>query len=358
MVLVYHVRSLTWTGHKVAWAEYGWNAPLSVWLGYLSLPFSLGFVGVILFFVISGYCIHRGNLLSVQSKPFKENLGNYFWRRFIRIYPTLFFALLLTALVDHFSRQAVPESAALGDNSIETFLVNIFTLQSYLIRQYGSNYVTWSLALEEHLYLIYPLIFLVTRKMKFTHFLIIPLLVSFLTSYHLDFRPWIRYDFLPYWFAWSLGALIAERELTGLHFRKILHPSVAIVCFAIFVYSHANGYLMFCQCFAAITSYVVVLKAVESKDSLAFRNAFGKGVTYIGNISYSLYIVHVPLLVFWLNVVQKGVRSSSFVLPLAGTVFAIGVSVVFFYCVEYWSIRKPKREKVEITMDHSLPKAA
>ena len=87
LVAYFHCRQITWIGiqqfHKTA-AGFDLNTLFS----YLTFPIAWGSAGVPIFFVISGYCIHRGTarkLLANPSAPF--DTGNFLMRRFARILP-------------------------------------------------------------------------------------------------------------------------------------------------------------------------------------------------------------------------------------------------------------------------------
>src|SRR5438552_923292 len=89
VVVIMHAREVLWVGLS-QWLEAGvpnWLNPDTV-LGVLSFPFRWGSWGVPLFFVISGYCIHRPEVRKWRSDPgYRLALGNYAARRSWRIFP-------------------------------------------------------------------------------------------------------------------------------------------------------------------------------------------------------------------------------------------------------------------------------
>ena len=114
LVAYFHCRQITWIGiqqfHKSA-AGFDLNTLFS----YLTFPIAWGSAGVPIFFVISGYCIHRGaarKLLANPAAPF--DTGNFLMRRFARIYPVLLAALVLTFVLDTFSLGFTPVSPKIG----------------------------------------------------------------------------------------------------------------------------------------------------------------------------------------------------------------------------------------------------
>ena len=100
-VLVYHARGMLWVGATQTYHHYGLSLNFNAWLGYKTVPFSLGSLGVTLFFVLSEYCIHRrGAQMLANDSCATIDYKAFVIRRFWRIYPTYVVALLLTALVD------------------------------------------------------------------------------------------------------------------------------------------------------------------------------------------------------------------------------------------------------------------
>ncbi len=111
---------------------------------------SPGWTGVNLFFALSGFLI-TGILLDSKHRP--QSYRRFYLRRALRILPAYYGLLLLLALLGHFGMQGENVSwAFLGLSAI--YLANVTLLFGVPI-QFG---VLWSLAVEEHFYLIWPLI--------------------------------------------------------------------------------------------------------------------------------------------------------------------------------------------------------
>lgn len=112
-----------------------------------------GWLGVDLFFVLSGFLI--SNILFNEYKQYGQiNLKRFLVRRVVRIFPPFYFFLFFTLLFGLFVRQNITVE-------IKPLLAELFYLQSYLPRIWLH---TWSLAVEEHFYLVFPLLlFLIIR---------------------------------------------------------------------------------------------------------------------------------------------------------------------------------------------------
>jgi len=123
-----------------------------------------GFLGVDIFFVISGYIITR--LILTESENNEFNLSNFYIRRIRRIFPALILTLIITNIISlllHFPDEYSYLSRA--NLSVLFFISNFFfwkntdyfnelTSQSPLLH-------TWSLSVEEQFYVIFPLLFLI-----------------------------------------------------------------------------------------------------------------------------------------------------------------------------------------------------
>src|SRR5438128_258897 len=159
IVVAYHTRETTWVGIREFWNLHGPDVGAQTILGYVTFPLVWGSIGVPIFFVLSGYCIHRSQAFArARSGSFQLSPTNFLVRRFLRIYPVLVGALFLTLLCDSMSRRYFPNSSKLGDTGIDTFLVNLFSLQGIGGPTYGSNVPLWTLSIEVQLYALYPLL--------------------------------------------------------------------------------------------------------------------------------------------------------------------------------------------------------
>ena len=70
MVVIYHSRAILWIGTATAWRNYRWHPDWNAAVGYLLTPFNLGYLGVTIFFVLSGFSIHlRGAQRLARRRP-------------------------------------------------------------------------------------------------------------------------------------------------------------------------------------------------------------------------------------------------------------------------------------------------
>jgi peptidoglycan/LPS O-acetylase OafA/YrhL len=272
---------------------------MSPWMWPL-LPVSLGWVGVPIFFVISGFCIHLSHARS-REKGFKT----FFLRRFFRIYPPYLVALLFFALIFPFTRLGFKSLDDLVNFTTHLLLVHNFNLGSL----YGINGAFWSIAVEVQLYLLYPLLLWLVRGGGWNKGLFVVFTIELISIY----LPALRFHFAPsaswlwdslsrgpftYWFSWSIGARIADDWLANRPiFTSRLPIWLGAICFLIS--SLVPGLQKFAFLCGAILTAQVVARLLSSPAMAVRLLAFPSSGHFCkaGLVSYSLYLLHEPFIV-------------------------------------------------------------
>ncbi len=274
-----------------------------------------GFVGVDVFFVISGYLISRIIANDLEKENF--NLKLFYQKRIKRIFPALLIVLVSTTII-----------------SVFIFLPNEFTqLAHHLIAGtfFSSNFLLWresgyfdvasdtkpflhlwSLAIEEQFYLLWPIfLFSIWKKKSLRFFLIgIFLLISFFASvFALKTNPTAAF-YSPIYRFWEIliGASYALYPYFNFKFKwesffakKIVKNAASIIgflaiLFAAKIYSKTSS---FPGSLALIPSLGALLIIFAGAQSIINKYIFSnKYIIYIGLISYPLYLWHWPLLSF------------------------------------------------------------
>ena len=161
IVLVFLFHALgTACGHdQLPWGP--WFREFSVSKSFLILlPLSIGWSGVAVFFVVSGFCIH----LSFKKKP---DWSDFLVRRFFRIYPPYVLAVLLFALVVPWTRLGLSFSGAVQFGS---HLALIHNFDNRIL--FGICPAFWSIAVEVQLYLLYPILVALVARLGWNRSLI------------------------------------------------------------------------------------------------------------------------------------------------------------------------------------------
>ncbi|MBU2531776.1 MAG: acyltransferase [Alphaproteobacteria bacterium] len=282
---------------------------------HLDLPFiSGGFVGVDVFFVLSGYLISSLIFREVEAGTF--TLVNFYDRRIRRIIPALFVMLAFTMLASFLF--LLPSALKLYGASLVGAALSAANFVFFLQSGYFSTDASfrpllhaWSLSIEEQFYLIYPLVMLLAwrfgRRTLFSLLLVVFALSLGGTVWQTGISPTAAF-YLPQFRAWELmaGGIIAFMS-----FRIMLGwvgPSLAAVAgwlgivailTASFAYSIATPFPGIAAVLPVAGAALVIVAA--GRDA-----AWGPRVVlnlppvvYLGKISYSLYLWHWPLIVFY-----------------------------------------------------------
>ncbi|MFM0042674.1 acyltransferase family protein [Paraburkholderia sediminicola] len=345
LVAYFHCRQVEWVGMQTFHQSVGHSFSLSTIAAYLTFPIAWGSAGVPIFFVISGYCIHRGGALRLAKNPdYRLDAGNFWVRRFARIYPVLLAALVLTLALDWVSLQLPPVNHKIREIGLQAFLVNLVSLQGLAGKTYGSNGALWTLSLEVQFYAIYPLLFALRRRLGMTSVLAIVAVINVVSAYVLE-----RHDiqfFTSYWFSWMLGAWIADAKAhaapdarSPVWLYALAAAFIALGCAAF----HFGQYGAFQ--FWAIGFAFYLYKALER------RNADTPGVRLLsrfGDFSFSLYLIHLPIFVLLSSILFRSSLQMSIWPSFGYMLVAVPVAYVFYRLVELpamkWSASfKPKR---------------
>ena len=267
-----------------------------------------GFVGVDVFFVISGYLIC--GVIAREIAEGRFSLATFYKRRILRIVPAFVAMLLATsALAYHFMLPTELDDFSRSLLAATSSVSNIFfagqsgyfdapALAKPLLH-------TWSLGVEEQFYVVFPLLLmLVARRAPGRLRTIVAGMaaVSLLAAIALYVRlPISVFYEMPFRF-WelALGALAALGTIpapkTALTRNAAGAFGLALILFAVFRFSAATPFPVatLVPCLGA----VLVILAGETGSSVAGRCLSLRPVVFVGLISYSLYLWHWPIIVF------------------------------------------------------------
>jgi peptidoglycan/LPS O-acetylase OafA/YrhL len=278
-------------------------------LGFKS--FSGGYLGVDIFFVISGYLITSLILIELKNKEFV--LVNFYERRIRRIIPVLYFVILISILFSVALLKPI-EMISFG----KSLIANTFFISNILFWREGGYFDilnhhkplfhTWSLGVEEQYYLLFPIFLLIIwkfgKRASFA-FISISFLISFFLADYLVFNKSIfSFYMLPTrgWelLAGSLSAIYLQenfKKINNTHLKNILSfIGFFIISFSIFVYDEGTPTPSMYTLFPVVGSVMVII-FTDSK-SLVLKFLSLKLFVRLGLISFSLYLWHQPLIVF------------------------------------------------------------
>jgi peptidoglycan/LPS O-acetylase OafA/YrhL len=335
-------------------------AVVAVVLFHAQIPgFSGGFVGVDVFFVISGYLI----TLLVAGPIDKQQplwLRDFYVRRARRILPALFVTALVVSVaavavllpwdLARFARYMVATSV-LGTN-IAAWLERISYFQSNLVHVPITHF--WSIAIEEQFYLIYPITLAFIGKCLPRHqarvlmaLAAISFALSVWGSYH---APAANYYLAPSR-AWELllgGALATggERPVKSRFANELLAAcSLIILACAVYRYGPTTPYPGWYAIAPCAASAMLILTG-RRESTLAGKLLSKRPLVFTGLISYSLYLWHFPVLTLcsYYNIRKLGFYGLSILL-----------TVIYIIAALSWKwIEVPIRKRVVLKSDRSF----
>lgn len=285
-------------------------AVLPVVAFHLGVPLTPGgFVGVDVFFVISGYLITGILLKDLAAGRF--SLARFYERRVRRLFPA-FFAVMAFTLIAGYWILFPSEFEALGMNMVAAiaFVSNMYLYEtsSYFAGAAETNPLlhTWSLSVEEQFYLVFPLLLLATfrfGKMPLAGLFVALGAVSFLLSVWMVAVRQEAAFYIVVFRMWELllGAFLALGILPRFTWRLIPEAlgilGIGLIAASVWFYHKYidfPGILALAPCVGA----GLVIYSGSHDKTLVSRLLSWRGPVFIGLISYSLYLWHWPIIVF------------------------------------------------------------
>ena len=282
--------------------------------------FKGGWIGVDLFFALSGYLI-TSLLMTEYNVSGNINIGQFYFRRAVRLFPALFVCILIANILWPFSNFFA------GANQKQATVAAFFYFTNFISGNISGNMAhLWSLAVEEHFYLIWPfiltfIVFRISFRNQIAILIILILLVSIFRVYvynnELQFTKQIitmdsfkftlcRIDGI---FVGALVALLlAHNRFKEIEFKKntinlLLFVTILFFIVILFTISEyniflRNGGFVFTNLLCAFT----LVLALKSDQHKLFSNKFFR---WAGTHSYGIYLYHFPVFFLLENLRQS-----------------------------------------------------
>lgn len=318
--------------------------------------FTGGYIGVDVFFVISGFLITSIIIHELNSNTF--SIGKFYERRARRILPALFtvvFVSIILSWVSLFPVEMKDFSQSLI--AVSTFSSNIlFWIEAdywATISELKPLLHTWSLAVEEQYYLFFPLLMLLSFKLNKKFMFIAILLLLFLSLYastkFVASSPQAAFYLLPFR-AWELlvgsfGAFLYNGNQYSFKPNSSLsNLGFCLIVGSIFYYDKTTPFPSVSTLLPTIGTLMVIL--FIDKKSYLYNLLTQKHIVFIGLLSYSGYLWHQPLFAF--------VRNFTISEP-SHFVFSFLIILTFLIAYLSWRfIEKPFRMKGKISSTKAL----
>jgi peptidoglycan/LPS O-acetylase OafA/YrhL len=275
---------------------------------YGKIPFIdiIGKLGVVLFFVLSGFLITY--LLLTEEHSFRKiSIRKFYVRRMLRIWPLYFLIIILAFFVlpniDTFILPGFGKEVIYSNLLLKLFLYAIFfpnlVLSLLGIVPYASH--TWSIGTEEQYYLVWPIILKYFKK----HRIILMLFIIFsylafakiLSSEYSDILPY-KNVVEAFWSSFNIDCMAIGGIYAILLFQKniflklIQNATVFYMTITLVTFLMLNGinipYVHY-EFYSVLFGIIILNFATNDKIKISLEN---KLFNYLGNISYGLYMYH------------------------------------------------------------------
>lgn len=270
-----------------------------------------GYIGVDIFFVISGFVITK--MISGEILRGSFSITRFYKNRVVRLLPNLFLMIVASVVISYFVLKPYDffqYAKSLQFSAIYLTNMVFARQQGYfdMSRDVKPLLHTWSLSIEEQFYLIFPLFLLLLYKLK-AHRIAVLVVVALASL-------WVKFDYMQqhlpiegfFSFAgrvWEfiIGALIA---LMPAKLKNQYSNSESLSLFGVLLIAASlvfldegvpySGLLLVVPCLA--TAMVII----SSHGTRSGRWLGGKTLVFVGGLSYSLYLWHWPLIAWFHNV--------------------------------------------------------
>ena len=319
-------------------------AVLAVVFFHFQIPyFSGGFIGVDIFFVISGFLMSSIIIGNIEKDNF--SFSDFFLKRISRIVPALIVMLLCISIASYFL--LLPKDIeTINKNALFSLLfssnITYYLSSGYFDPSSLSNFLlhTWSLSVEWQFYILYPiLLFCSYRLLKLRsyyilllHFLLIIASIGYMyyliendPSFSFYMFPTRAWEMLLGGFAFCLSPYLTKTP----HSIKVILSTLSFACLLLCICLFDENEISWPSTYTllpVVATFLIIL--------MKWENNFFKFKTfqYIGNISYSWYLWHWPLFVFTYYFALKGYETT------------IGLIIISFIManISYYFIEKNK----------------
>jgi peptidoglycan/LPS O-acetylase OafA/YrhL len=335
LVIVYHIEQLK----SILGIDSYWGI-----LPFIGL---IGKLGVVLFFVLSGFLITY--LLIAEEHSFQTiSIKKFYIRRILRIWPLYFLIIILSFVVlpniGIFTLPGFGKDVVYKDLLLKLILFALFFPNLVLsvagIVPYASH--TWSIGTEEQFYLVWPVILKYFKKQRILLMLLIIffylLIVKFLSSHYSEFLPY-KIVIKSFWSSFKIDSMAIGGIYAILLFQKdkalkflinnyLFYSTIAVVV-VLMIRGVYIPYIHY-EFYSVLFGIIILNFAANKKIKISLENSI---LNYLGNISYGLYMYQ-PIGIVLALVIAMSINFTTnwFVYPLSFllTILLAGLSYKYY----------------------------
>ena len=313
--------------------------------------FSSGWVGVDLFFAISGFVIARSLIprtaAARTNKQFRTVSYRFWITRLFRLAPSAWLWLIVILVLCLCYNQ----SGVFGDLKTNVYwtVSGLFNFSNYLFVQYfgehkpGASFVYWSLSLEEQFYLLFPFVLWLFRRYVGWFF-------AGLVLWQI-FEPRGLYGMMFRTDAIALGVLVglSHQHPVCLRVRAALAQGMSrglillLLCALFFLGSFSQGDLPLQVGLVALVSGVLVWLCAGELDVFAGNGKPSRVFLWLGQRSYAMYLIHIPAMFFIRETAFRFDRTPAEA-PVSSAIIAL-VLIIVLAAANYRWLENPLRSR-------------
>lgn len=326
--------------------------------------FFFGWLGVDLFFVLSGFLI-TDILLRTVNKP--GYFKNFYAKRVLRIFPLYYLSLIIFLLILPQIKNFPLDFSFYIDHQwwFWTYLQNWFLIFHDVGNTTTAIQHYWSLAVEEQFYIVWPFLIFLIRRPKILLTIACLLLLGVIG---IRLYMWtIQIKDLNYFGLYTytridgicIGSMLAILQFMRSPFiKKYFTGLVLLLAVMNFVFYFINKEFHFTYPYLAIVGYttfamlfaIVVHEAIQGENKIINFLLNIKPLRFFGKISYGLYVFHWPVYLILYGWVEEKVKTIStfsdhtlaVVVSVILTLIGILISIISFYTFERYFLKKKK----------------
>lgn len=269
-----------------------------------------GFIGVDIFFVISGFLIT--GIVDRQSSEGKFSIFAFYRRRILRIFPALYVMYFSIALASFFLFMP-SQTGTVTRDILSSILfisnINFYYRSGYFDQSSETNPLlhTWSLSVEEQFYIILPLAILLICKLSWKTKSILLLLFTLagiaLSEFMVSQNPSAAFYLLQFRF-WELligstASMLVGRFAVGSVLANAAAVSgLGMILASLLLLDSASSFPGLNALPACLGTTLLIISSPNGQDTLVGRLLSIRPARFIGAISYSLYLWHWPIWLF------------------------------------------------------------